>query len=211
MNSVVAALAIAAAVGAESLPARPGDDGPFLDPDASAAEIIEACRTMVPSKVEIKGHINRRSRRGTTIAAYRFDLKRDGRIVELAVEDSDGKPVELEKGGRLLDTDITWSDLSLDYLWWKDVSFDRERESESAQGVLCRVLLLRNGVREVRVWVDRRSGAMLQAEESAEGRVVRRLFCTSLKKFGGRWAPKNIEVGPPGAKYRTKIVVEEVI
>jgi hypothetical protein len=51
---------------------------------------------------------------------------------------------------------------------------------------------------------------MLQAHELVKGEVKRELFCTSLKKFGNRWAPKNIEVGPPGAKYRTKIVVEDV-
>ena len=62
----------------------------------------------------------------------------------------------------------------------------------------------------MRAWVDRRTGAMLQAEESADGRVLRELFCTSLKKFGERWAPRNIEVGPKGARYRTKIVVENV-
>lgn len=209
MTAILAACLLAAAPAQELL--QKGADGRFFPENATAAEIVDACRSMVPEKVEIRGHINRRSRRGTEIAAYRYVLKRDRGIVELSVLDTEGRPVEFKKGGRLLDTDITWSDLSLDYLWWEDASFDTKRESESVQGIVCRVLLLRNGPREVRIWVDRRSGAMLQAEEIAGGKVVRELFCTSLKKFGERWAPRNIEVGPPGAKYRTKIVVEEVL
>lgn len=183
---------------------------PVFTENATAAEMIEACRAMVPVDVEIRGHINRRSRRGTQIAAYRYNLKREKGKTDLSIFDKEGKSIEFKKEGRLLDTDITWSDLTLDYLWWNDISFDAEKESETAQGIICRVVLLKNGERTVRVWIDKRTGAMLQAHELVKGEVKRELFCTSLKKFGDRWAPKNIEVGPPGAKYRTKIVVEDV-
>lgn len=183
---------------------------PIFTENASATEMIEACRAMIPENVEIRGHINRRSRRGTQIAVYRYNLKRKNGKTDLSIFDKEGKNVEFKKEGRLLDTDITWSDLTLDYLWWNDISFDAEKESETAQGIICRVVLLKNGERTVRVWIDKRTGAMLQAHELVKGKVKRELFCTSLKKFGNRWAPKNIEVGPPGAKYRTKIVVEDV-
>lgn len=213
------ACAAAALLAAPARPAGAGDDikppmlsdKPMFDENVTAKELLDICRRMVPPTVEIRGHINRRSRRGTVVAAYKYILKRENGVVFLSVSDKDGKPVELKPEGRLLDTDITWSDLSLDYLWWTDVDFDAQREAESLQGVICRVLRLKNGAREVRIWVDRRSGAMLQAEEIAGGKTVRELFCTSLKKFGERWAPRNIEVGAPGAKYRTKIVVEEVL
>lgn len=216
----IAAVAAFAALAAPAAASPVADDAfappllsekPLFGEDATAREMLETCRAMVPADVEIRGHINRRSRRGTVIAAYRYILKRSGGVTSLSVADKDGNPVELAGDGRLLDTDITWSDLTLDYLWWTDVEFDSRREAESIQGIICRVLRIRNGSREVRIWVDRRSGAMLQAEEIAGGKVVREFFCTSLKKFGERWAPRNIEVGAPGAKYRTKIVVEEVL
>jgi len=208
-----AAATNSAAVAVGELQGSPMDalsEAPVFGENATAREMVEGCRAMVPEKVEISGHINRRSRHGTQVAAYRYVLKRERGETDLSVSDKDGKPVEVKKEGRLLDTDVTWSDLTLDFLWWDDVSFDEKREAESVQGVICRVLLLKKGVRAVRAWVDRRTGAMLQAEEVSDGKVVRELFCTSLKKFGDRWAPKNIEVGPPGAKYRTKIVVEDV-
>ena len=206
-----ASAAHAAAVGGDDVKPPVLSEKPLFDENATASEMLAVCRAMVPANVEIRGHLNRRSRRGTSIAAYKYVLKRENGVVFLSVSDKDGKSVELKPEGRLLDTDITWSDLSLDYLWWTDVEFDAQREAESLQGVICRVLRLRNGEREVRIWIDRRSGAMLQAEEISGGKVSRELFCTSLKKFGDRWAPRNIEVGAPGAKYRTKIVIDDVL
>lgn len=211
MTAVFAALFLAAAAPAEEPSIMDSlSEKPVFSEDATAREMIEVCRAMVPENVEIRGHINRRSRRGTQIAAYRYHLKRAGNKTDLTVTDKAGKPVEFKKKGRLLDTDITWSDITFDYLWWNDIAFDAEKESETTQGIICRVVLLKNGDRTVRVWIDKRTGAMLQAHELVKGEVKRELFCTSLKKFGERWAPRNIEVGPPGAKYRTKIVVEDV-
>lgn len=205
-----ASVLFVAAAAAEPSPMDALSEAPVFSETATAKEMLEGCRAMVPEEVEIRGHINRRSRRGTEKSAYRYVLKRSAKGTELELTDKGGKAVEVKREGRIADTDVTWSDLTLDYLWWADVRFDQEKESETAQGIICRVLLLKNGSRAIRIWIDKRTGAMLQAHELAEGKVVREMFCTSLRKFGGRWAPKNIEVGPPGAKYRTKIVVEDV-
>ncbi len=183
---------------------------PAFAEDATAREMLEGVRAMLPQDVDVSGHINRRSRHGTEVAAYRYTLKRKGGETFLKLYDKAGKELEFEKGGRLLDTDVTWSDLATEYLWWDDVKFDETAESESLQGIVCRVLLVSDGDRSVRIWIDRRTGAMLQAQEMKSGKVVREMFATSIKKFGEKWSPKNIEVGPPGAKYRTKIVVEDV-
>ena len=203
MNLIAAAFLAVSALAGESAK-------PVLPRDASAKELVENCRTMIPRDVELSGRIILRSRRGIPIAEYNYRLSRRNAQTDLQLTDDDGKSVEFEREGRILKTDVTWSDLTLDYLWWNDISFDTVKESETTQGIICRVLLLKNADRTVRVWIDKRTGAMLQAHELVKGEVKRELFCTSLKKFDDRWAPKNIEVGPPGAKYRTKIVVEDV-
>lgn len=178
--------------------------------NATAEQVVAACRRMIPAQVTIEGHINRRSRRGTEVAAYTYKLTRHGGSTQLQVWDKAGKAIEIKPEGKLLDTDITWSDLTLDYLQWPDCAFDPEREQESVQTVSCQVLLLKKGTRVVRAWIDRKTGALMQAEELAGDEVVRRMFGTSIKKFDGVWAPRTIEVGAPGAKYRTKIVVDKL-
>lgn len=182
--------------------------------DATAAQVLDLCRGMVPAEVVIGGRVNRRSRHGRTIASYGYVLARHEGKTNLELKNDAGEVQAVERNGRIADTDVTWSDLTMDFLWWKDVSFDDKAESESMSGILCKVLLLKEGDRAYRAWIDRRTGAMLQAAElrqvEGEWKTVREVFCTSLKKFGERWAPRNIEVGPPGAKYRTKITVDRV-
>lgn len=181
-----------------------------LPTNATAAQVVAACRRMIPPRVTIEGHINRRSRRGTEVAAYTYKLTRRASETQLEVWDKEGKAIEIKPNGRLLDTDVTWSDLTLDYLQWPDCAFDPEKEQESVQTVTCQVLLLKKDARQVRAWIDRKTGALMQAEELADGEVIRRMFGTSIKKFDGVWAPRTIEVGAPGAKYRTKIVVDKL-
>ena len=181
-----------------------------LATNATAAQVVAACRRMIPPRVTIEGHINRRSRRGTEVAAYTYKLTRRAGETQLEVWDKEGKEIEIKPNGRLLDTDVTWSDLTLDYLQWPDCAFDPEKEQESVQTVTCQVLLLKKDARQVRAWIDRKTGALMQAEELANGEVIRRMFGTSIKKFDGVWAPRTIEVGAPGAKYRTKIVVDKL-
>lgn len=182
--------------------------------EATAQEILALCRAMVPADVVISGRVNRRSRHGKTISLLSYVLKRRAGVTELVMKDEAGRPIEVTRTGRIAETDVTWSDLTMDFLWWTDVAFDTQAEAEAMSGILCKVLLLKNGTRAYRAWIDRRTGALLQACElrqvEGEWKTGREVFCTSLKKFGDRWAPRHIEVGPPGAKYRTKIIVENV-
>ena len=110
----------------------------------------------------------------------------------------------------ICNTDVTWSDIALDYLWWDDFSFDAEREGETVHGQVCAVVVMRKGGRAVRVWVDRKTGALMQAEELKDGKAVRRLWGTRIKKFGERWMANVLEVETVGSGHRTKITVEEL-
>ena len=127
----------------------------------------------------------------------------------------DGKPIQSSSRGAgapesIAGTDVTWSDLSLEYLWWDDFSFDAEREGETVNGQTCAVLLMAKGDRKIRVWVDRKTGSLMQAEEISSGRSVRRMWGTRIKKFGDRWMANVMEVETLGSGHRTKITVEEL-
>ena len=123
MISLIASVFFAAATPAQEEPSvmEALSEKPVFSENATAREMIDGCRSMIPADVEIRGHINRRSRRGTEVAAYRYILKRSNGKTDLKIFDKNGKSVEFKKEGRLLDTDITWSDLTLDYLWWNDI------------------------------------------------------------------------------------------
>ena len=195
-----------AAIAADSAAAS----APALAADATAAEMVASCRTMIPADVAIEGRIVLRNRKGIPQAEYGYALTRRAGETALRVFDKAGAEVEFAKEGRLLGTDVTWSDLTLDYLWWDDFEFDREREAESVHGQNCSVVVMKRGERAVRVWIDRKTGAMMQAEELSGGRPVRRLWGTRIKKFGERWAPNVLEVETLGSGHRTKITVEKL-
>ena len=181
----------------------------LISTNAPAAEVVANCRSMIPADVELKGRIVLRSRKGIVQAEYGYDLVRKAGATDLKLT-KDDKDVEFEKSGQILGTDVTWSDLTLDYLWWDDVSFDAEREGESVHGQVCAVIVMKKGERQVRVWVDRKTGALMQAEEMRDGKSVRRLWGTRLKKFGERWMANVMEVETVGSGHRTKITVEEL-
>lgn len=177
---------------------------------SSPTMLVEACRTMIPANVEAAGRIILRNRRGIVQAEYAYSLRRLNGETTLEITDDSGKSMPFEKSGRILGTDVTWSDLTLDYLWWDDYSADEELQSETVHGQLCSIVVMKKDDRAVRVWVDEKTGAMMQAEELRGGKAVRRLWGTRIKKFGERWAPNVLEVETLGSGHRTKITVEKL-
>lgn len=178
--------------------------------NTTAHELVAACRATIPADVELEGRIVLRNRRGIPQAEYTYTLKRRGGETDLAVRDADGVDIPFRREGNLLKTDVTWSDLALDYLWWDDVSFDEEREGETVNGQVCAVVNMKKGDRAVRVWLDRKTGVLMQAEELRGGETVRRLWGTRLRKFGERWMANVLEVESMGSGHRTKITVEKM-
>ena len=188
----------------------------LLSTNATPRELVMSCRSMIPADVELRGRIVLRNRKGIPQAEHDYVLTRSNSVTRLAV---DGQPVEPPSTTQTLkhsntqticNTDVTWSDIALDYLWWDDFSFDAERESETVHGQICAVVVMKKDTRMVRVWVDRKTGALMQAEEVVDGKSVRRLWGTRIRKFGERWMANVLEVETVGSGHRTKITVEEL-
>ena len=117
---------------------------------------------------------------------------------------------------RVLDTDVTWLDLTFDFLWWKQAAYEESREGESIHGQKCSVILVKpdvpvDGLSAVRLWVDKKTGCLMQAEQvGTDGKPLRRLWGTRVKKFDGKWMVSVIEVETEGVRHRTKITVDGV-
>lgn len=188
--------------------AMPVHEAPVIATNAPAAELVAKCRTMIPAEVKLEGRVILRNRKGIVKDEHGYVLVRKAGATSLEI---DGKPLERGEGnGSVLGTDVTWSDLTLDYLWWDDFAYDEERSGESVHGMECAVVMMKKAGRAVRVWVDRKTGAMVQAEELKDGKCVRRLWGTRVKKFGERWMANVLEVETAGSGHRTKITVEKL-
>ena len=182
----------------------------LLSTNATPRELVESCRSMIPANVELSGRIILRNRKGIPQAEHDYVLTRSNSVTRLTVDGSSLPSPSTSTSPFICKTDVTWSDISLDYLWWDDFSFDAEREGETVHGQVCAVVVMKKGDREVRVWVDRKTGALMQAEEMRDGKAVRRLWGTRIRKFGERWMANVLEVETVGSGHRTKITVEEL-
>ena len=215
----------------------------------SAASVLAACRTMLPTKpVELKGALVVRSRRGIVAQEYDYTLvmrrekdislltirltSRDGAepLASVTISRRPGRPADIrltrgketqpEKISALtacvLETDVTWLDLTFDFLWWPRAVYETQREGESVHGQVCQVIRVEpsepiEGLSGVRVWVDRKTGCLMQAEQiGPDGASIRRLWGTRVKKFDNRWMASVLEVEKLGTRRRTKITVEQV-
>ena len=191
---------------------------------AAAMDILANCRAMLPAEpVTMKGAIVLRNRRGIPSGEYDYTLRSDRTAVpaKLALEFREhGTTNVLERceilrpgtlpEGKVMKTDVTWLDLTLDFLWWPKAEFDTEREGETVHGQKCDVILISNGGKQVRAWCDKKTGCLMQAEELKNGKPRRRLWGTRIKKFDGRWFPNVLEVETIGSGHRTKIIVDDL-
>ncbi len=108
-------------------------------------------------------------------------------------------------------TDITWLDITLSYLWWKDAELAGE---DTFRGALCDIVAVRPpepiaGCASMRLWVDRKRGFLRQAEQINEkGERVRWMWVASVGKINDRWMIRNMEVKRPNTGVMTKLHVE---
>ena len=182
----------------------------LISTNATPRQRVATCREMVPANVELSGRLVMRNRRGVSLAEHDYVLTRTNAQTRLVVDRS---PYDLGKAAgneSILGTDVTASDLTLEYLWWDDVSLDSACDGETVNGQSCAVVVMRKGPRSVRVWIDRKTGALMQAEELSGEKAVRRLWGTRIKKFGERWMANVLEVETLGSGHRTKITVEDL-
>lgn len=134
--------------------------------------------------------------------------------IQMVTSQSDqtvGSPLD-----RVMDTDVTWLDLTFDFLWWTDAAYETEREGETVHGQTCMVILVRppekiKGLEALRLWADKKTGCLMQAEQLGVGmKPLRRLWGTRVKKFGERWMVSVLEVETLGSRHRTKVTVDSL-
>lgn len=112
------------------------------------------------------------------------------------------------------DTDITWLDLSLSFLWWPDGT---ARGQESVRGRDCDVVDVPAPSGQVadfdgvRLWLDSKIGIVMRAEGYDQaGELLRRMDVKSFKKISGRWVIKDIDFTSFPSETKTTLLVRHV-
>lgn len=105
---------------------------------------------------------------------------------EYAQWDAEGDPLpEPSPSDEVADTGLTWSDLSLDFLWWTEANMLGKEQVKSR---LAYVLVLdappeREDLHQVKIWVDERALFIVRAElMDEEGELLKRIEVDSIKQ-----------------------------
>ena len=115
---------------------------------------------------------------------------------------------------KIKETDLTWIDLCLAYLWWPD---GEVIGTDKIRGRFCYVIELPapqehdEDFHTVRMWVDPKINMLLRAEAyDLVGDRVRRMSVESFKKVDGVWFIKDIEVYSYPGKTKTTLRVQSL-
>ena len=186
---------------------------PAARADEQAAEILSGIRLADISR-ELDGRLRKQD---GTIIPFRlraggdeliFSFTDPTEVLKLTLNDS-GSNLTLQTGDRersisgtrlndsVRGTDITYQDLALRFLYWKNSRIEGE---QTVRTFSCWMILLQqnnpnSAYASVRVWVAKQSGAMLRAEAfDAQSRLVKKFEVISGQKIEGKWFLKQMRI-----------------
>jgi len=112
------------------------------------------------------------------------------------------------------DTGLTWSDLSLSFLWWPDATITGSGrvKTRPVYEVLLPAPENRPDVHEVRLWVDKKALFIVKAElRDPEGKLIKRIEVDSIKEVReDLWMVKDILVRDRQQGIRMGVRFEKV-
>jgi hypothetical protein len=181
------------------------------EPDATA--ILRAARiNPLGQNLALKAQL--RTDSGTTpfqiivdsSVRYRFENPDQELILELrddsaSLSERVGSKTAPIRGARFDDpvrgTGITYEDLSLGFLYWKDPKILGEETIRTRKAWKIELQAGRNSSQYgvARLWIDQESGALLRIEGyNKDGRLHRRFEVISAQKIDGQWMLKQMRV-----------------
>lgn len=152
---------------------------------------------------------------GTTSVVERVIMQRTGsksEIQHFSGPDLTAQPPP-SLAGRVMGTDMTWLDLTLDFLWWPQARFDGEG---SVLGRDCQIIVVTPpvpvpGCSAIRLWIDKRLHFLMQAEQlDPQAQPIRRMWVQRVKKTGDRWMIRDMEFETIGGNHRTRLFVDDL-
>ena len=210
----------------------------------ATAMLAACVATLPREPLEISGTLTVRKQRGIVVSEHPYTLRVDWgatpQHVQCDLMDSQGKTQQcltiirrdgvpdltlrsgpaLDKqpmpalSARVLDTDMSWLDLTLDFLWWNEVTLEGEGDVLNRT---CDILLAKPpapipGCSGVRIWLLRENGFLMRAEQlDPDGRPLRRMSVRDVKQFKDRWFISELDVVAEKSDFRTRLFVNHVL
>ncbi len=178
--------------------------GAGLRAEPGGAEILQRARELVQAQeLVMTGQIRTG---GKTVP---FRLEQGGGVTryiftepqEVVTVESGGDEVKIggvkDVGARVRDSLLTYEDLTLHFLFWKDV---QDRGVEKIRGLPCWKIRVATSDRSsasavVLLWVNRQSGALIRAQTfDWEGRFEKQFDVIATQSVGGRYFLKQMKV-----------------
>ena len=163
------------------------------------------------------------NQRGDTTPIQSARLTRKHGETTLALTNAEGvTSTHVRLNTPIADTDLTWVDLTFNYLWWPTVKQLTEDELDARNlksregGRNCVVLEAFppaevTGIYSVLLWIDQSTGYLVQSEQTdAHGKAVRRMWVQRIGRENGRWVPREFRIQRDGMRRVTKLTIASI-
>jgi len=194
-----------------------------------ADDILAYVRTKLPSDpITLTGTLKVRTKKGFTktslpveieldwgaarpTAAYRIgkqslDIAWDNAKPAYTFSDKDSTPTS-----DILDTGITWADLSFSVLWWGGSELIDEEKKINRDCYVVDVPVP-DSKNTMRLWIEKKMGMLLEAQTlGPDKNQLRKMRIKSIKKMDGMWVAKDLEIQDKASGNKTTLQVTDLV
>lgn len=111
----------------------------------------------------------------------------------------------------ILDTGITWADLSFSVLWWTGSKLIDEEKKINRECYVVDVPVPESG-NTMRLWIEKKMGMLLEAQTFDEKKQqIRRMKIKSIKKMDGMWVAKDLEILDKQTGSKTTLQISDLV
>ena len=193
-----------------------------------ADDILAFVRTKLPSDpIQLTGTLKVRTKKGFTKTSLPVEMELDWgaeipsanyRIGDQSLEiiwnneqpvyrfsDAENTPTSV-----ILDTGLTWADLSFSVLWWPESKLVDEEKKINRECYVVEVPVP-DSDQTMRLWIEKKMGMLLEARTlDAEKKELRRMKIKSIKKMDGMWVAKDLEIKNKASGHKTTLQITDL-
>ncbi len=110
----------------------------------------------------------------------------------------------------ILDSGISWADLSFSVLWWPNSKLITEDQKINRDAYVVDVPVP-DSENIMRLWIEKNMGMLLEAQTlDPKDQLLRRMKIKSIKKMDGMWVAKDLEIKDYVSESKTTLQVSDL-